>query len=184
MKIRQGFVSNSSSASFIVEVNSKPKDLKRALYENIESFSVEGCKELLEKQLKFKKKYQTPTKECSDSDINMYNYDLDELEKKIKYLEEFEEPDRYEMRSIEDEKEREMAEWRYKRHQEKVVEDALLALRWNTCMIDDGYFSINAGGPIIYNGWENIAMHAELMEVVAFLAFMKYDFRTRIENYG
>ncbi len=53
MKIRTGFVSNSSSASFVVEIKMKGtekrgrtrewEDLLANFYDNLESFSKEGC---------------------------------------------------------------------------------------------------------------------------------------------
>ena len=56
MKIRSGFVSNSSSASFFVEVNSTKKELCDCLQKGLDNFSVSSFLIKLKFQLKEEKK--------------------------------------------------------------------------------------------------------------------------------
>ena len=167
MKIRSGFVSNSSSASFIVEVKGNFKELVPALYENI--FTVERCISLLEKELEMGLHWKKLKKD-----------DVDRLERRIQELKNYKPIDWIKIHGT-NIKEEELARYREKRHQQKVVKDAIDALRWNVSQIDDGYVSFNAGGPSCYNGWENIALHREFIELIGFFTFMRYELRTRIE---
>lgn len=183
MKIRSGFVSNSSSASFIVEVKGECKEIFNVLYENLDAFKTEGCKELLEKKLKFHKEFKTPKEDDSESKKNMFKYDVQELEDKIKNLEDYKELSWREINKIEEGKEKQLIKYRQNKHKEETVKDSLSALKWHVSIIDDGYVSFNVGGPICYSGWGNISHRKELLELVAFFTFMKYDIRTRIESH-
>ncbi len=113
MKIRKGFVSNSSSASFIVEVEMEEDDygrydhdkIFRSLYENMETFSTEGCKKLLEGRLEYEEKYNMPKEDAEDWKKKMYLSDIEDLKKRIKELEEYKDPDWMDYCSLDDEDE-------------------------------------------------------------------------------
>jgi len=180
MKIRKGFVSNSSSASFIVEVKGTFNDLIPVLYENI--FTLEKCISLLEKKIEMDQQWKVPTKDASDRQKAFFLDELNQLENRIQELKNYKPIDWIKIKGT-NIKEEELARLKEKHHQKRVVKDALEALNWTVSQIDDGYVSFNAGGTSCYNGWENIVLHKELIELIGFFTFMKYELRTRIEHH-
>ena len=202
MKIRSGFVSNSSSASFIVEIKmdneSKGKrkteweDLLATLYDNV--FPKEKCLEIVEKRLKFFKEYRKPVEDATALEIKKYEYQIKNLEEDLESIEKSDKDSFSDL--VENYKVARASEaWCQKLTDEditkyslsilrdnkaKAVRCTMNALRWTLTMTDDNYFCINIDGPSCYNGWEDIIMRNELVELVAFLQFMRFDFKTRV----
>ena len=174
MKIRSGFVSNSSSASFIVEIKSDSfQNLCTRLQESLPMFSKENVLSKLNEKKEYIEKFQNEKEK---------EYSLKEVDRVIQEINDFKEL------SYSDEiklskKERSFYWYKRKKHQERLVDALVFAKHWSLYRLDDGYFGINFGGPSIYNDWGEIRMHKEMMEIVAYCAFMKHDFRTRIENH-
>ena len=179
MKIRKGFVSNSSSASFVVEVKGEKEKVFNSLYENIESFQEENYKKLLETAIKWEENKLTG--ELSDNEKKRVEYFIDDHKRTLKELEGYVKPEWGEILKIEDPEEKEFAIWKEKRHAEEVVEGVVRLKHWCLRSIDDGYISF-ADSTIIYNGWEDITNRKTLIEMLAFFVFMKFEVRTRIEG--
>jgi len=179
MKIRTGFVSNSSSASFVVEVKGEKENIFNSLYENIESFQEKSYKSLLETALKWEEKKLTG--ELSDNEKKTVMYFIEDYKRTLKELEEYIKPDWREIMKIEDPEEKEFAVWKEKRHAEEVVQGVVRLKHWCLRSIDDGYISFS-DSTIIYNGWEDITNRKTLIEMLAFFVFMKFEVRTRIEG--
>lgn len=179
MKIRIGFVSNSSSASFVVEVKGEKEKIFNSLYKNIQSFQEEGYKKLLEQALKWDE--DNLTRELTDTERKMTEYSIKEHKESLKMLAEYVKPEWGDILKIKDEKEKSFAIWKEKHHIEKVVKGVLRLERWYCSYIDDGYISFS-DSTIVYDGWESISNRKTLVEMLAFFMFMKFEVRTRIES--
>lgn len=176
MKVRQGFVSNSSSSSFIVEVKGDQENILNSLYENIEYFQEENYKNLLEEAItRIKNKLK---KELSDSEKEDLGYNLEEYKLSLDVLNNFVINIRPSDLKTSD---NEYYIWKEKKHIKDVVMGVLMLLGWSCSKYDDGYISF-ADTTIIYNGWESISPRKTLIEMLAFFVFMKFEVRTRIES--
>jgi len=189
MKVRSGFVSNSSSASFIVEVKTPTRDdmkkLCYALYDNIPCFSDDGCKDLLEKRLNFYETYKKPKDDAPDNVKRSYQREIDHIQKELDYLRNYVREEykfSNEKLAIENNK---IISIRENKHKEKVVEIAVDALHWNFSLDTINginYTVIDAGGPIIYNDWHDVRVRKNYMELIAFLKFYNYDINIRVSG--
>ena len=180
MKVRKGFVSNSSSASFIVEVKGESKKIFNTLYENIESFQEENYKKLLEENIKWKKKkLEGDLKEFEKKTVERQ---IKEYEQEIGYLERHKQTDWKKVYEDTDKHRKELEVYRYNSHARRVVEGVLDLKRWCYSQIDDGFMSFS-DSCTIYNDWGDISRRKDLIEILAFFKFMRYDVRTRIESH-
>lgn len=177
--MRLNFVSNSSSASFVIEVKGEKENILNSLYENIEDFQEENYKELLKKALEWEQ--NKLTKELTKTERSVTEYTIEEYTRSLNELEEYKKISWSDLQKIEDPEEKSFAIWKEKNHIEKVVMGVLDLNRWHCGSIDDGYISF-ADSTSMYNGWENIAIRKTFIEVLAFFVFMKYEVRTRIES--
>jgi len=198
MKKRTGFVSNSSSASFIVEAEGSWKDILFSLYHNTELFSANGCIKIIKNKINFIKKYNKPPEDAEEWKKKTHTETLKGLQKTCKNIkkQEFEmwedhvsgfiklkkRKDKW-AQNLTDEKIKKMSQGIVRDHKIEAVKEAINALNWNLSLIDDGFVSFNVGGPSCYNGWEDIERREEFIKLVAFLTFMKYNLRTRIESH-
>lgn len=203
MKIRTGFVSNSSSSSFVVEIKVSGderrdwKNLLATFYENLESFSKEGCLKIVEKRLESFKKYNKPPEDLntSEKDLRHHKYQIEIFEKAIETIERSDKDDFKKLvasykvnraagerwsKNLTDEEINEFSRRIVRDLKAKAVKEAFNANHWALTMTDDNYLCIEVDGPCCYNGWENITMHKDLLELVAFLQFMKYEYKTRV----
>mgnify|MGYP003585758093 FL=1 len=180
VKLRRGFVSNSSSASFIVEVKGDTDDILWAMYENIEAFQEESYKELLLESISFEeKKFQNSS--MPEYEKKFILHTIEEAKNTISYLDSYVKPSWSDFEKIKDTEEKEFALWKEKDHGKSVVRGVLGLKRWHCSTIDDGYVSFS-DSTLMYNGWENIAPRKTLLEVLSFFTFMRYSVRTRIES--
>lgn len=179
MKIRSGFVSNSSSASFIIEVKADTyEDLACMFHSNMEMFERRNVLKILDSRIKREEDAINEKPELAESyDVK---YRLQELKRRKSEIENFQEKEYGELVKLnkKDQEHYRFSERRYRVH----LFDTFLYLHyWSACKVDN-YFSINVGGPIIYNGWEDVTNRKEFIELIAFCAFFKKDFRIRVEE--
>jgi len=126
MHVRNCFVSNSSSASFIVEVKGEKENIFRALYENIETFQEDSYKELLAEAIKWQEK-KLDREGIEQAEIIRLERTIFMYRDTLKNLEEYKKPD---LSGIKDEKEKYFALWKIKNHEREVILGVISSRRW------------------------------------------------------